>query len=718
MQSLGETPSRGRPYVLVVDQAEEAFTLCEDRHERLDFFSALAERVTEDGLVLALRADRLGDLAAHGELARLVERGLYLLTPMGDEALRSAIEGPARQAGLRLEAGLVELLVAEVEGQPGALPHLSHALRQTWERREGGVLTLDGYRATGGIRDAVARSAERVYDELPADQRLMLRDLMLRLVSPSPDGEAVRSRVPRRQLAIDSEHERLMERLVAARLVTSDEGVVELAHEALARAWPRLRGWLDEDTEGQRILRHLSVAADTWQSMGRPDDELYRGGRLVQALEWRERVHPDLTPVETAFLGAGEARDLAEKQTVLDQARYQSRVNRRLRGLLVGAVVLLVIAAVAGTLAVRQANRAADVSEVADARRVAALSQLSEGVVRSLRLALAAHHLEPSPETRAGLLAALARNPQLESVVPAEGGYLDVSPDGTVATLDTSNVLHLYEAGTYDHLGDHDPFPPEWQIEGVVGVLNPLAFSPDGEQVAMSMLNLDDAVVRLVDTETVRQSARQPGGQPDGSIAHDVAWTRDGRYLAVTASLYLSTQGSGDWVYVWDMRDPRRPAVRFRTPTDTFHLEFSRDGRRLFLAPTWNSDLSGGTWVYDRRTGRLLETRPQGGHGLESSPDGRTLAWGDGSDVVLANARTGVVTRRLRGLQELVQSVAFSPDGARVAAVAEDSAVVWQVDSGRALESVPVETAGVRRPVRPVGDPAAAPGARRRRPHR
>ena len=77
-----------------------------------------------------------------------------------------------------------------MEGQPGALPHLSHALRQTWERREGGVLTLDGYRATGGIRQAVAQSAERVYDELPREQRTMLRDVMLRLVTPSPEGDA------------------------------------------------------------------------------------------------------------------------------------------------------------------------------------------------------------------------------------------------------------------------------------------------------------------------------------------------------------------------------------------------------------------------------------------------------------------------------------------------------------------------------------------------
>ncbi len=81
-------------------------------------------------------------------------------------------------------------------------------------------------------------------------------------------------------MATDAAHDELVELLVGARLVTSDDGVVELAHEALARAWPRLRGWLDEDVEGQRILRHLTGAADTWDAMGRPDSELYRGARL------------------------------------------------------------------------------------------------------------------------------------------------------------------------------------------------------------------------------------------------------------------------------------------------------------------------------------------------------------------------------------------------------------------------------------------------------
>src|SRR5262249_35803562 len=144
--------------------------------------------------------------------------------------------------------------------------------------------------------------AEEIYEALPSDQQPLLRDLLLRLVMPTPDGEPVRARVPRRVVASDADRERLVEVLVEARLVTSDDGVVELAHEALVGAWPRLRSWLDDDVEGQRILRHLAVSADTWDAMGRPNGELYWGARLQQAIEWRDRVAPDLTAAEREFL--------------------------------------------------------------------------------------------------------------------------------------------------------------------------------------------------------------------------------------------------------------------------------------------------------------------------------------------------------------------------------------------------------------------------------
>jgi hypothetical protein len=179
----------------------------------------------EDPLVVVLRADHLGSVAEHAELARCVERGLVLVGSPDEHELRAIISCPAEQAGLLLEPGLVDLLIRDVVGEPGGLPLLSHALRSTWERREGRVLTVAGYTATGGIHGAVAQSAEALHAGADEDEQRLIRQLMLRLVVVGPNGEPERSRIPRAAVAADRRHELVLERLVGA----------------WARVWSRVR---------------------------------------------------------------------------------------------------------------------------------------------------------------------------------------------------------------------------------------------------------------------------------------------------------------------------------------------------------------------------------------------------------------------------------------------------------------------------------------------
>jgi DNA-binding SARP family transcriptional activator/outer membrane protein assembly factor BamB len=344
----GAASASGTP-VLVIDQFEELFALGHPADEVRVFLERVVAYATERApVVVAVRSDHLGGLSLDTTVSRLVEQGLHLVSPLAGEALREAIEQPARQAGLRLQDGLTDLLVRDAEGEPGALPLLSHALAETWVRRDGHVLTVEGYRASGGIHGAVTRTAERLYDTLPPQQRLLLRSVLLRLVAPSLDGEPVRSRVPSRTLLGDPDRARIVTLLVRSRLVTSEADSFELAHEALTKAWPRLRGWLDDDAEGQRIWRHVAVTADSWDKMGRPDSELYRGTRLDRAVEWRDRAAPDLTDVERAFLDAGtHARDV--------QRRQVRRWRRTLTAVLAGGVA---VATAFGSFAVVQADRA------------------------------------------------------------------------------------------------------------------------------------------------------------------------------------------------------------------------------------------------------------------------------------------------------------------------------------------------------------------------
>ncbi len=694
MEALTAVPASGRPTVLVVDQCEEAVSLCDDAAERASFFTALVAYARTGLLVIALRADRLGDMAAFTDFARLLERGLYLLSPMSEQALRATIEGPARQAGLALEPGLVELLVGEGVHEPGALPLLSHVLRQTWALREGATLTVDGYRATGGVRHAVAQSAESLYEKLRPEQRPMLRDLLLRLVISGPGGEPVRRPVPRRLVAADAEHEELVELLVAARLVTSDDGVVELAHEALARAWPRLRGWLDEDSEGQRILRHLSVAADTWQAMSRPGSELYRGTRLAQALDWRAQSEPDLTPTERAFLDAGQALARAEEHTAAQRARTHARINRRLRGLLAGAAFLLIVAVVAGAIAVRQANRATDATRTADARRVASQAQLTDGIDQSLLLALASLQLDPAAGGGASLLAALARSPQLTSFVPAADQpfwHLDVSPGGeTVAVMDLAGRVRFYDAQSMDAVGEFDPYPPGWATQ-VACVCDPVAFSPDGQELAVGILTLAEPSVRRLHAQSHRPLADQLGGLPSSAQPIDLDYSDNGRYLAITFDLYpkdpFAAPMRGSSAYVWDLRRPAAPLTRVPQVGYSPSAELSPDGSLLYTVPGWNNDVPPVVRVFDVATGRQLRSLGELGHPLTLSPDGSMIAYAEGSDVVLAEASTGKELRRLRGHQGDVRQVTFASDGELVASVSEDrTAMVWRSSSGRATE--------------------------------
>ena len=392
--------------VLVVDQFEEVFIFAERSFDRArsicDRLAAYAVDVAP--VVLTVRADHVADLGVDVEFARLVERGLHLVTPLSGERLREAIEGPAAQAGLRIEPGLVDLLVRDSEGEPGALPLLSHALAETWQRRDGRVLTVEGYRATGEIRGAVARSADRLYESLPVDQRAKLRSLLLRLVSSSADGEPVRSRVSTRTLGGDVERERLLGLLVRARLVTAEEDSVELAHEALARAWPRLRSWLDEDAAGQRILRHLSAASEGWESLGRPATELYRGARLEATLEWRSAAAPDLTELEREFLDASIAEASAARERQADEHRARARQRRRLRRALAAVAVMVVVATAGVVTAYRQRETSEQERREAAAGTLVSRSEVlrsGQADVAGL-LAVEAHRVAPSATHRVG----------------------------------------------------------------------------------------------------------------------------------------------------------------------------------------------------------------------------------------------------------------------------------------------------------------------------
>jgi hypothetical protein len=218
-----------------------------------------------------------------------------------------AIDRPAEVVGVQLEPGLTERILRDVADEPGGLPLLSHALRETWKRREGRMLTAAGYAAAGGVSGAIAQTAETVYGGLSTADQAIARNLFVRLTELGEGTDDTRRRVAFAEVVHDGatgESVRsVITRLADARLLTTSADSVEVAHEALIREWPRLREWLDDDREGLRLLRHLTESAQAWERLGRDEGELYRGARL-SAAESLERTKPELNPLEREFLDA------------------------------------------------------------------------------------------------------------------------------------------------------------------------------------------------------------------------------------------------------------------------------------------------------------------------------------------------------------------------------------------------------------------------------
>jgi DNA-binding SARP family transcriptional activator/WD40 repeat protein/energy-coupling factor transporter ATP-binding protein EcfA2 len=690
-------PPRGGPThrtVLIVDQCEEAVTLCRDPEEQGRFFAALARRAVDGELVIALRADRLGEVSAHPTFARIVERGLYLLGRMGAADLRAAIDGPAHQAGLLLEPGLIDLLLRDVEGEPGALPLLSHALRETWERREGRTLTIAGYQATDGIHGAVAKSAEQVYEQSSPELRPVLRDLLLRLVSPSPEGEPVRTRVPRRQVLLDAEHEQMIEALVRARLLTSDEDAIELAHEALARAWPRLRGWLDDDVEGQHVRRHLTAAADSWDNMGRPDSELYRGVRLVRALEWRERTRPDLSPPERDFLEVSKKRDTAEEHAI-------HRRRRALVGSLVAGLAVTAILATTAFLGQQEAVRSAELARARELTSAASAVLDRDPALAKLLVLAATEVAAPSVDTLRVLHRTFA-----EDRVVDRYQWPDEHDVGRLTTHLHPDGMRLVASGSYGGPSTHlevydlagDRVLWDYDVDDPGLVIDRPTFTPEGASVVGAVL----------------WDSADGGGPPHGSAVGVHVWDADtgelvrrhdlgacgGMLLDVTGDSVLvqslPDEGPGCWA---DPGDSGLTLEVIDLETGSSEIlsdrswgreaAMSRDGRRVAL--TEDTAAGPATVVLDMATGeRLFEFDPLAheGHGdgvvRALSPDGSLLAAGY-QPIVVWDVDAGTPTATFHG--HAGDAVArFDPDGSAVYSAGVDGTLRrWDPITGEEL---------------------------------
>lgn len=647
-------PESDGELLLVIDQFEELFTNGDPAATThfLDAISvALTEPTTRLRIVLTLRADFHDRPLQHPRFAPVLTTGSVAVTPLSPEELEAVIVEPARAVGVDFETGLVARIMADTTRQPGSLPLLEYALTQAFERSDGQRIIADDYDSLGGIDGALVQRAEELHDQLDNRSRVALRSVMGQLVSLGEGTEDTRRRAQRSELGSSSAIDEVVDRFGHARLFTFDhdpasrEPTVEVAHETLIRSWPRLRSWLDEDRDDLRLARHLAGTAKEWEQTGRPDSELYRGGRLEAAREWRDRETPILPGEQVAFLDASIAQ--AEAEEAADQERFETerRTSHRLRRLLAGVAVLLALAMVAGGVAFQQRRTARQTAFDAETGRLVATAQLLAEVDprAALLVAVAANEREQSPATLGALQVALSSTSTANPVLNRGTPYVDVEwlSNGLIAGVRVDGV----------DLIDPDTGETVDSVELAVGA-EIFAGPFEGDPAASAMTRATLAVVTeapsvvVFDVTTTLDVRFELSGSSQYS---SVVVRPDGGAVATADvnNLIVIYDDSGSIVHRTDLDDSEnifeqaRPIVGDNPLYKDFLLEFGT-WSKFFEDPT---ELVIGTGGYLRRfdwTGNELAdpiflTGDFGG-GLVSVDGARTVVLGDDGPRLITSA--------------------------------------------------------------------------------
>jgi len=644
MEPLGELEKtlQADPALIVVDQFEELFTLSA-REQRAEFITRLLEQSKSRRVVVTLRADFLGEVAPFKSLKDEVENHQVIIPPMDEAELRRAMEGQAGYAGLRFESDLSQQMLDDVSGEPGAMPLLQHALWTLWTRRHGRWLRAEEYRAFGGVRQAIASTAEAVYARCTEFERERLRDIFLRLtrLDESADGRDTRRRVLLSDLIpADSEPTAttlLIKQLADARLVVVTGDEVEVAHEALIRHWERLRTWLNDDRDNLRLSEGVSDDARRWENAERDESLLnHRGPRLELTLAMSKNPRYRLNPVEQAYLNGCVGLREKEKAAAARRRRFATT------GISSALIVIMAILAGWGWTSSQNTRQLETQVKIADQQRIIALARQLAAQAQSIRvskeykqqlavlLALRSIQLFPTLDAVQILQTNTLLKPNVLVFHSGQVNSIDFSPDEKyLVTGDEEGLIHLALSATGVNV-------MTFHHDGPVYVV---AFSPDGRFIVSASA---DHTARVWECATGREVARMTHGDEVLSAV----FSKNGKYVA--------TSSKDGTARVWDPF----------SGTEISRMVHESTVVNVAISP--NND-----WV------------------VSDSHDGTARVW---------KLETGEEIARMRHTS-LVQAIAISPNGEYIASencanydmglsCVKDEVIVWKALSGKVVASL------------------------------
>ena len=623
--------------------------------------------------VVTIRADFYDRPLEYQRFGELIKEGLVSITAPSRDGLARAVSGPARRVGLDLEPGLVDEIVRDVEDQPGGLPLLQHALSELFEHREPTRLTIEGYRRTGGVKAALGRRAEELYQSLTEPEKKAAEEIFMRMVTVNETSSDARRRVRRSELAdldvspavLDS----ILRRFGGFRLLSFDRdpvtrgGTVEVAHEALLREWERLREWIDGRRQDLLVRRRLQEAHREWEASGRDAAFLLAGGRLEFFEGWSADASLTLTRGEGEFVSFSR----------LEEDEQQRRRRRRRRAIFSSFAAAAIVAIVLGAVAILQRERAEAGERAAERRALMSAAIGSIEIDPDLALLLAAEAVESSREGDADVswdvLEAIHRVllSTAETKVLDGGGRVVFSPTGGFLVTHGQDPLgpdsQVWDTTTWEKVGS---------LIGS-GDAAGLAVSGDGRFIVTTHLDGPSIVWDYATLERVSELGDHPTGYFRPQLSSD------GKFLVV--SQLVAGPENPTVIEAWDV-DTGQELWRGEFPDGgTLFTALSPDDTRLAVI----EPATGMIKVYDTDDWTEQFAIEDSATDLLFTPDSSQLITG-GSRIRVWDATDGSEIREISAPHDPVFRMALSPEGDLLAVAGPTSAVlVLDVDSGDIL---------------------------------